>query len=151
MSIEQDAFTAFVNQLEADATLSGYIKTFFYGGEEKVFENNDYPILHLKMPSIDEPPEDSYVALPVIKQNRLIFALDFKVWKKANDSGKSLILESLKADEYIKNAIESDLQLGGKANITRVSNTDFRYLDNYIREGSLTVELETPRFTAGSR
>lgn len=148
MSIERDAWSAFKSQIETDANLSAYVSTYYYGNKEKTFNQDAYPLLHINIDSVSEELDASYVAIPKKKQTHLIISIGCKVW---NSNPEDLILASLELDELIRNAIEAILQLGGAANIVRTGDTIFAQLSDDAREGVIDIDIETPRFTAGSR
>lgn len=145
MSIQQDAWSAFKTQVGGDTTLTAYKKRYKWNRQEEIFKPGDFPLL-IAFP-INTVTEE-HIGIPKQK----LVDLKINIFCKVHSpSGDTLESEMLKFDEIVKNAIEKDLLLGGKAIDIKVGDSEFAYLDKEYAESNFRVDIKLPRFTAGSR
>ena len=145
MSVEQDIWTQFKTQLQADSTLSSYVTTFKFNNQPQAFDPQSYPICHCYNVRTED---EEFIGVPKKKLVKLIISCSGKA---RGENGDNLETEILKFDEYLKNAVESNLQLSGKATITKIGDSVFTPLDRTILETKFEIIATSQRFTAGSR
>lgn len=142
------AWNSLWDQITSDAVLSGYVggsSHFIEGFQERIFDQSEYPLV---IGDIIRIQEETWIGIAKRKWTHLIIEVHGKVY---NSNVVSKIEDSFRLDRYIRNAIESDLQLGSNAIIVKVEDTIFTNLDDDIRQGVITVDITTKKFTAGSR
>lgn len=142
MGYEVTAWNAFISQLTGDTDLDTYVSNRFYPAQSKILNSNAYPFVVYDLLNMDA---EEFIAVPKLKAVYLNAEIHGKV------KGTSKIADCLEIDELIKDAIEKDLSLSGNATIELIDGTEFKNLDNDIRECRITVKIYTKKFTAGDR
>jgi len=143
--IQYNMWSALKTQIGADTTLLAYVKRFKFNRQEEIFKQGDFPLLIMF-------PKNTIKDVPLAMPKRKWVTLTVNVFCKVNKiKGDDLEDEMLKFDEYVKNAIEKDLLLGGKTCDIQMGDSSFDYLDKEYAESSFSVELVSPKFTQGSR
>jgi hypothetical protein len=142
--VEGDAWTAFKAALEANPALSAYKSRFKWNRVSENLNDNQYPLV---VGYVERVTEEEFVGMPKRKICTLIVSLHGKV----KGSGDNLEHLALKMDELIKNAVESDLQLGGAATIEYLGDSEINYLDDNRAETLIQIQIKTVKFIAGSR
>jgi hypothetical protein len=143
--VERDGWSQFKTQLQADVNLAAYVTKFKFNRIAEQVQENAFPLL---VAFVSKAIDEEYSTVPL----RKFTTLQIIVSGKIKSSGDTVESELLKFDEYIKNAIESDIQLGGKGTIVHMGDSEFNYLnDDGIAEVNITVNLKLVQFLAGSR
>ena len=144
MSIELAAWTAIKTALKSSAVLAPFVKTFRFYRTAFQFDPKQHPILMAWPESIDD---NKFIGIPKRKIPDLTIVLTGIVMAQ----GEALEDTLLQFDELIKNAIETDLQLGGAATIAKINRTEFHGLSEGVAMLQITVPITTNILTAGSR
>jgi len=146
MSVELDAWTAFKTASSNSATLAAYAKTFIYGRKPFIFSPAEHPVF---MAWPHRIPEDNYFTFPKRKMVKLEIVICGII---KNSDVNTREDEILKYDAIIKNAIENDITLGGKAIITNLGSTS---LAGIMNEDTVVLQIPAiitlPILTAGNR
>lgn len=145
MSVQQDIWTQFKTQVSGNATLAAYVSTFKFNNQPAILDNSAYPMVHCFVTKIEN---EIHQAIPKRKFIDMRISCAGKI---KNETPDNVLGEVLKLDEYIKNAIESNLTLSGKATFINIGDSEIRYLDDKFAESVFEVIIKSPLFTAGSR
>jgi hypothetical protein len=144
MAYELDCWTAFKAALQADTTLSAYVKTWRLFRTAQIFQPIQHPVLMAWPESI---PSDAYISFPKRKKVELNIVLTGIV----QGVGDAVEDELLHFDAMVKNAMEADIRLGGKATIANCSTSTFRGLSEGVTAFQFVATLTLPFLTAGAR
>ena len=147
MGVQEDAWTAFVDQIEGDSALDALNPTIKIGFKEEIFSATNFPFVVISLFGIDN---EERIAMPKKKQVDVVARISGKI-KNTTTNPKTLLTSLLNLDEKIKNAIEKDLQLSTNANNVFIEESEFRQLSDDIGELTFNVSIKTVPFTMGSR
>ncbi len=141
-SVEQLLWSTFKTKMQADVTLAAYISKWKFNREANILSESKFPLLKAWIADTSE----DWKGVPKSKIVRCRVVIHAIV-----KSGTDVETEKLKADEYIKNAVEADMTFAGGVTMNIVGDTIFRNLDDTTVEIFIEVEIMSNRFTAGER
>jgi hypothetical protein len=125
--------------------VAGYVTTYKFNRTKEQFVTGQFPLVCAYPSNI---ATEEYIAMP--KQKIVTFAITLSGKVTAND-GDTLENEILKMDEYLKNALETDLQWSQKITIVNIGTSRFQVLEDLIGETTFDVIISTGKFTVGTR
>jgi hypothetical protein len=142
--VEQALWSTFKTKMQADTYLSTYVTTWQFSREATIFPESAFPVF--KAWIIDTAEDWKGVPKSKIVKPRVIIHALVKT-----ATAVLLETEKLKADEYIKNALEADMTFAGGVTMNIVGDTIFSNKDDTTAEIFITCEILSSRFTAGAR
>ena len=144
MATIQDVWTKFKSELQ-ERMSTGYVRTWKFNRLKAQFTESQFPVVVAYPSSIDK---EEYVAMPKQKIVNLIVTCSGKVM---STDGDALETEILKMDEYLKNALEADLQWDSGITIVNIGQSRFNLIEDTVGETTFDFIIATNKFTAGSR
>jgi len=145
MGVELDIDSELDTQLKADSTLTSFLAngtaSIIQGWQREQITVDQTPKVYYQLIRIDLEDEE-YLGVP--KKKAII--MEYEIHGIAKSQTNAIDL-----DEKIKNALETDLTLGGKASHIEVGTSDFQRLDEDFNKTILEIKIHSNRFTAGSR
>lgn len=141
---ERDLWSTFKTKMEADTFLTSYITTWKWTKEAIIISDAKCPLVKGWITDI----QDEWIGVP--KRKYFLMNIELHGLVKVKDPD-DLETEKLKMSEYLKNALEADLEFAGGSTINYVGFSPFRNLDNTTAEISVGVQLMSKIFTAGQR
>ena len=144
MSVELDGWTAFKAAITGNTALVAYYKTWRPYRTAFQFQPAQHPVLMAWPESI---LSDAYLAFPKRKKVELKIVVSGIV----KVDGELIENELLHFDALIKNALETDIKLGGKAIIINISDSKFTGLSEGVALVQIVFTITLPILTAGSR
>ncbi len=138
MSKPAEVFSALTAQLEANATLSGYVKQFLEGQREAQ-SITQYPTVIVDYTGSGET-DDAY-GEQRIRMRCIVYLVMNVTDKDKQIVGDSTTKGALDYLNDLKKAIDTDRTLGGKAIHTYILDDSFSTVDFPVRVLALNVEI----------
>ena len=145
VGVEYSAYKGVLTALSDNSYLTNFVSTWRYDNLIQILRECDYPVLQVLDKGITK---EEFVGYPRRKLSTLFVQVTIKLF---NTNHIQLDRDLIKMQEHIKDALEKDVQLKGKANMLRIEIAEHRKIIGDVGKTIINVYVETIRFATEGR